>query len=425
MFRSHRIALNPNNKQLTYFNRASGSARFAYNWALAEWQRQYANGEKPDEIKLRRQLNAIKRQEFPWMTEVSKVVVQQSIKNLGVAYKNFFNDLAKFKHGEIKKNCIRKPKFKKRGLHDSFRADNGPRKVGVDAIQIQGSRIKLPKIGWIRMFECLRFNGQVKSATVSKSGGRWFVSISVEIKDLPPKSENQATGGVDLGCDRLAAKSTGEIVVGPKPHKALLSRLRMLSKSLSRKQKGSSHWREAKRRLGLLHYRIGNIRRDSLHKLTTELVYEFGWIGIEDLNVRGMSANRNLARSILDMGFYEFRRQLEYKAPSAGSHVVIANRWFASSKTCSLCGWKNADLKLRHRTWVCSSCGVKHDRDINAASNLEKVARKAYDEYNLNNPLLQALQEGKKSVERLGSGYGCKAVTKPTSMKRGLNIKAT
>lgn len=211
MIRCHRIALDPNNKQATFFARACGSARFAYNWALAEWKRQYEDGGKPNEAALRRQLNQVKKQEFPWMSEVGKVAVQQAIKDLGTAYKNFFEDFAKYKRGEIKRKAVRRPKFKKKGIRDSFRADNGPAEKGVDAVRVQGRKVKLPKIGWIRMFEPLRFQGQVKSATVSKTGGRWFMSLAVETKDIPALSENQAAVGIDLGVSSLAALSTGDI----------------------------------------------------------------------------------------------------------------------------------------------------------------------------------------------------------------------
>lgn len=412
MIRCHRIALDPNNKQTTFFARACGSARFAYNWSLAEWKRQYANGGKPNEAALRRQLNAIKKQDFPWMSDVGKVAVQQAVKDLGTAYKNFFEDLAKYKRGEIKRKVIRRPKFKKKSVRDSFRADNGPTEKGVDAVQVQDRRVKLPKVGWIRMLEPLRFQGQVKSATVSKTGGRWFVSLAVETKDIPTKSENQAAVGVDLGVSSLATLSTGEVVPGPKPHKALLARLQRLGRSLSRKKKGSGKWQEAKRRIGRLCARIGAVRTDALHKLTTEVAGRFDLIGIEDLNVKGMAANRHLARSILDMGFFEFRRQLEYKAAMRGGRVVVADRWFASSKTCSACGWKNEELKLSDRSWTCLVCCKVHDRDVNAAKNLENYARTASSAGS------EARGEGR-------SGRGRKAAVKLPPVKREPNVKAS
>jgi len=185
-----------------------------------------------------------------------------------------------------------------------------------------------------------------------------------------PQAENQGVVGVDLGVSALATLSTGEVIPGPKAHTALLDRLRRLSRSLSRKQKGSANRKKARARLAELHARIANIRADAMHKLTTDLTRRFHTIGIEDLNVRGMAKNRHLARSIMDMSFFEFRRQLEYKAAMRGGQVVVADRFFASSKTCSACGHKLDDLPLSVREWACPDCGSIHDRDVNAARNL-------------------------------------------------------
>ena len=362
MIIAHKIALDPNNAQATYFARAAGTARFAYNWALAEWQRQYAAWKqdnslpKPSQAALRRQLNAIKREQFPWMLEVTKNAPQMAIIQLGEAFKNFFAGRAKY------------PKFRKKGVHDRFTLTN-------DQFSIDGSCIRIPHLGWVRMRESLRFAGKIMSATISRVADRWFVSITVDTED-PPKSraENQGAVGVDLGVAALATLSTGETITGPKPHKALLDRLRRLSRSLSRKQKGSSNRRKAKAKLARLHARIANIRSDALHKLTTEITRRFHTIGIEDLNVRGMAKNRHLARSIADMGFFEFRRQLEYKATMRGGVVAVADRWFASSKTCSACGSVQEAMPLSVRQWICPDCGTRHDRDLNAAINLKNMA---------------------------------------------------
>lgn len=214
------------------------------------------------------------------------------------------------------------------------------------------------------------------SATVSRVADRWFVSLTVETQDDPrlPKAENQGAVGVDLGVKVLATLSTGEMIPGPKAHKALLSRLQRLSRSLSRKKKGSCNRKKAKAKLARLHARISAIRGDALHKLTTNLTSRFHTIGIEDLNVRGMVRNRRLSRAVADMGFFEFRRQLEYKAEMRGSQVVVADRWYASSKTCSCCSYKLQELALSQRAWICPGCGTPHDRDVNAAINLKNMA---------------------------------------------------
>ena len=368
MLISHRIALDPNDKQATCFAKACGTARFAYNWALGEWQRQYEAHKadtslpRPSEAALRRQLNDIKAAQFPWMREITKNAPQQAIKNLGAAFKRFFTGDGKY------------PRFKKKGQHDSFRADNGTDKNHPHAVEVKGQKIKLPVLGWVRMREPLRFNGNVKSAVVSRTADRWFVSLTVEMEHITPVRENQAAGGVDLGVSSLATMSDGSAVIGPKALRSNLARLKRLSRALSRKVKGSANRRKTKARIACLHARIGDIRKDALHKLTTGLVERFTVIGIEDLNVRGMMANARLARSIADMGFHEFRRQLEYKAVMRGSRIVVAGRWHPSSKTCSACGVVVEALPLSVREWECAACGVHHDRDVNAAKNLMKIA---------------------------------------------------
>ena len=396
MLIAHRIALDPNNAQATYLARAAGTARFAYNWALAEWKRQYETWKrdnslpKPSQAALRRQLNAIKREQFPWMLEVTKNAPQMAIIQLGQAFQNFFAGRARY------------PQFRKKGVHDRFTLTN-------DQFDIEGSRIRIPNLGWVRMRETLRFAGMIMSATVSRVADRWFVSITVDTPDSSHlakadgrPAENQGAAGVDLGVSALATLSTGETILGPKPHKALLDRLRRLSRSLSRKVKGSANRRKAKARLAKLHARIAAIRSDALHKLTTDITRRFHTVGIENLNVQGMVKNRHLARSIADMGFFEFRRQLEYKAAMRGGQVVVADRFYASSKTCSSCGHKLADLPLAVRQWACPACAAIHDRDVNAAINLKNMA----------------VSSTVSACGEEGSGSGRETRVKPASVKQ-------
>ena len=357
MLIAHKIALDPTNKQRTYFARGCGAARFAYNWALAEWRRQYKAGEKPSDVSLRRQLNAMKREQYPWMFDVSKCAVQEAIIDLGAAYRGFFEKRGKY------------PRFKKKGVYDSFCAANE-----TGTFRTDGKRVKLPVVGWVRMRETVRFEGVLKRATVSREADRWFVSLTVDAPEVAASLPPQEAVGVDLGVTTLATLSQGEPIPGPKAHTALLKRLRRTSRRLSDKQRGSKNRAKAKRRLARLHARIANIRKDAAHKATTKLAKTFRRIGAEDLNVRGMTRNRRLARSIMDGGFFEFRRQLEYKARRYGSVVVVADRWFASSKTCSCCGSVEAELDLSQRRFRCSVCGFEADRDWNAAKNLEKLA---------------------------------------------------
>lgn len=358
----HKIELRPNNKQQNYFLRACGVARFAYNWALAEWKRQYEEGGKPTESSLRRNLNSIKRTEFPWMLDVTKSAPQQAIKNLGNAFTRFFQKTANY------------PQFKKKGRSCSFRADNGPRKKGLHSVPVDNKRIKLPVIGWVRMCERIRFSGTIQSVTISKRAGKWFASICIDTNHLPHKRKGTGTTGIDLGIKNLATMSDGKTLPGPKSHTALLERLKRLSRSLSRKKKGSANWTKAKAKLAKLHYRIACIRQDATHKATTEIVLSNETIGIEDLNVRGMLSNRFLARSLSDQSFFEFRRQLEYKSMWYGSKVVVADQYFPSTKQCSKCGELNHAINLATRVWTCPECGERHDRDVNAAINLKNLA---------------------------------------------------
>jgi len=389
---SHRIELKPNRLQEVMFRQCVGASRFAYNWALGEWKRQYEAGEKPNEAALRRQFNAIKPIEFPWILDLPKSVPQQAIKNVGRAHQNFFQGRAKY------------PRFKKRGQHDSARLDNGPGTFAFDR-----KRVKLPKIGWVRMSEQLRFDGKPLSATLSREADRWFLSIPVEV-DIPEAvHQSQETVGVDLGVSTAATLSTGEKIDGPKPLKRGLKRLRRAARWHSRKQKGSNNRRKSAMRLARIHARIANIRKDWIHKTTTSLTERFSVIGIEDLNVRGMMANHCLARAIGDIGFSEFRRQLEYKAKLSGGKVVIVDRWFPSSKTCSHCGVVAEAMPLSVRDWTCANCDTQHDRDVNAALNLQRVA------------LATGSWPGSNACGEESSGHRRKTVTKLASVKQEIN----
>ena len=362
MLLAHKLELKPNNKQATYFKKACGVARFSYNWALASWKEQYKNGEKPTEVSLRKLLNARKVEEFPWMQEVTKNAPQQAIKNLGSAFNRFFKGKAKY------------PKFKKKGkVRDSFRADNGPAQKGSDAVRIIGKKIQIPCLGWVKMTENLRFKGQIKSLTISRIADKWFATIAVEMKSIAYCRKNHASVGIDLGIKALATLSDGKVITGAKSHTLLLKRLKRQSRKLSAKKKQSMNAFRHAQKLAKTHARIANIRRDYLHKATTDIVLNNSKIGIENLNVKGMSANRKLARHILDQSFYEFRRQLEYKSVLYGSQIFVADRFFPSSKLCHSCGCVYDDLKLSERTWTCVDCNETHDRDLNAALNLQRL----------------------------------------------------
>lgn len=363
MLFAHKIRLDPTNKQRTFFAQCVGTARFAYNWALTEWQQQYQASERPNEMALRQLLNGIKGQEFPWMLDVPKTVPQQAIKNLGTAFHRFFAKLGAY------------PKRKKKFRHDSARLDNGPVKKGADAVQVNCKKIRIPKLGWVRMTEAVRFAGQIKSCTLSRTADDWFVSLMIDTAPpVPTRKPKGATVGVDLGVKALATLSTGETIEGPKAHKKASARLKRLDRVMARRKKGSANRQKAAATRAKAHQHVANIRTDFIHKLTTDLSRRFETIVVEDLHVSGMVKNHHLARAISDMGFYEFRRQLTYKVEREGGQLCIAPRFYPSSKTCSQCGHVLEELPLSVRDWPCPSCGVWHDRDQNAALNLKSLA---------------------------------------------------
>jgi len=363
MIRAHKIRLYPNDKQATYFAKACGTARFAYNWALNEWKLAHEAGENVSEAELRKRLNAVKHAEYPWMSEVTKCAPQLAIKNgLHNAIRNYYAKRAGF------------PKFRKKGVRDSFSLSN-------EQFALEGQAIRIPLLGWVRMAEALRFDGKIVGAAISRRADHWFVAVQVEVAE--PMSaharENQASG-VDLGIRALATLSDGTVIPGAKAGRACEKKLRRLNQELSRRQgakKGeekSKNFRKTQKKLNRLYARMANVRSDQTHKLTSMLTQNYGLIGIEDLNVRGMMSNHRLARSVADMSFFEFRRQLEYKAAAANGRVIVADQWFPSSKMCHICGTKVEDLDLSVREWVCGQCGARHDRDLNASINLRNYA---------------------------------------------------
>ena len=381
--RGHIIELKPNNTQATHFKKACGVARFAYNWALSEWKKQYEQDKnyrddclakgiqidenrlnKPSQGKLRKQLNAIKREQFPFMLEVTKCSPQFAIMQLGDAFKRFFKGESKY------------PQFRKKGVNDRFSLSNDQFKL---KSKNNKPHIQIPNLGLIRMRENLRFDGKILSAKFFTKGSKWFVSIAVELDEInKPLNKTGKSVGLDLGITDLATLSDGTKIKAPKPLKNKLKKLQRLSKSLSRKQKGSKNREKAKTKLSRLHYKIACIRKDYLHKLTTNIVKQFDMICIENLNVKGMVKNRKLSRAISDLGFYEFKRQLIYKANQWGKMVKEVDRFYPSSKTCSNCGFimakENLTLAVRH--WICPSCHANHDRDINASINILNQADK-------------------------------------------------
>ena len=273
MIKAHKIRLHPTPEQAVYCAKAAGSARFVWNWALAEWNRRYEAGEKPTALKLKKQFNESRREQFPWTWEVTKNASDQPFLDLGKAFTAFFEGKA------------RRPKFKsKKRSKPSFYLAN-------DQLELGDHRIWVPKLGWVNMAENLRFKGHVTGARITKTADWWFVSIQVEIPDAVPVKRAAAVG-IDVGVSRLATLSTGEGVENQAFLKTALKKLRQANKRLHRRKPGSVNREKARRQVALLHYRITCLRDDVLHKLTTRLANCYGMIGIEDLNLKGLLKNR-------------------------------------------------------------------------------------------------------------------------------------
>ena len=379
---THRIKLDATVEQIAYFKQAAGTARFTWNWALAEWNRQFALGQKPNAMALKKQFNAIKYQEFPWLTQMHRDSHAQPFAFLAKAWRKFFTEV-----GENKRAF--EPRFKRKDRSiDSFHIAN-------DKFRLNEDEVVLPKVGKVKLCEKLRFSGKILGATVSRTANRWFIAIQVTVIDTQAylKRTNHHVVGVDLGITAAATLSTGEKISSPKPLRIKLRRLKIRQRRLSRKitaakknagivgkiPKGSrlplsNNRRKSAEKVACLHADITHLRKDFTHKLTTRLCRENQAIVIENLNVKGMLANEKLARSVSDVGFGEIRRQLEYKALRYRADLIIADRWYPSSRLCSTCGQKNDKLMLQDRVWTCTRCGITHDRDINAALNLKGLA---------------------------------------------------
>ena len=360
MLKTHKIALDPNNVQATQFAQHCGYARVAYNHVLADFKEGLDNGEWRSHIDLNKRFNSVKHEQYEWCHGLNQRAAHNAI------YYNFQDAIKRWRSGQNKF-----PSFKKRAKGQSFQAD-----AGRGTTIVEGQRIKLPKIGWVRMFQTLRYLGTIIKVVISKHGHRWFASIVVDTPINPPIPDPHGKPiiGVDVGIKHLAVTSEGDYFENPKALKRHERKLKRLQRQLSRRQKGSRNWRKTKAKLVKLHYRITCIRQDAHHKATTSIVNGASRIGIESLNVAGMLKNHRLAKALSDTSLSSFLSMLKYKAERIDVKIVEADTFYASSKTCSACGAKDKDLSLSDRTYHCSDCGHTQDRDLNAAINLRTVA---------------------------------------------------
>ena len=342
-----------------------GASRYAYNFALEKKKDAFDKKERiPNNIELHREINKLKGTDvLPWGYEVSKAAFQEGLRDCDKAFSNFFTRCKKKVKG--KKGF---PKFKsKRNDKQSFKL-TGTIKL------LDGGYIQLPRVGKLKLTEkdYIPSNVRILSVTISKHAGKWFVSVQVEEPDSEPVEALNDVVGVDLGIKALATCSNGTTFENPKALRKNLKKLKRKQRQLSRKVKKSKNYEKAKKKLAKLHYRISCIRKDTLHKVTTKIISENQVIVLEDLKVSNMMKNHKLAQAIADVGLFEFRRQIEYKAKWNKRKVVFVDTFFPSSKQCSCCKNVKPDLTLKDRVYKCDACGLEIDRDLNASLNLKQ-----------------------------------------------------
>ena len=367
MIKTHKIALSVNNRQATLLSRHCGFARVAYNYAH---QFMCDHLDETEEIlrgaALKRAFNKVKYDEYKWCKELSQNAGKNAIHDLDTGIEKWLDD----------KLSNRKPKKRKRSHGQSYRADNGPGTVCVDK-----RRVKLPKVGWLTMREALRFDGSIRTATITKEAGRWFVCLSVKVADsLPPKRKIGSIIGIDVGVKTLAVTSDGDFIENPKPLVTHQKKLRKVDKAIARSRNMHGKNKRSNRRdrkyaqRQKLHARIRNIRDDLQHKTTSAIVEakHVRKVVVETLQIKGMLKNRKLSKAIADASMSKFISKLKYKCDWSGIEFEQADMFFPSTKTCSSCGNRKAHIGLDIRTYTCYACGLVMDRDLNAAINLKQ-----------------------------------------------------
>lgn len=355
----YKYRIYPDKEQENLISRTLGSCRFVFNHFLIIRRDEWATNHKSVTYnQTSAMLTDLKRyEEYSWLKEVDSMALQESLKNLDTAYQNFF------------KHQSRYPRFKSKHCHrQSYRTRNQS-----NGIRFVGGKLKLPKIGLVKIKQHRTFEGRILNATVSRTAsGKYFISLCVELgKETLLKTNDGGEIGIDVGLKEFYTDSNGNIVANPRVLKKLSKKLAREQRRLSHKMPKSRNREKARIRVAKVYERITNIRKDFLHKLSTQLVRENQTIAVEDLQVKNMLKNHRLAKAISDVSWSEFFRQLEYKAKLYGSEVLKVPTFYPSSQTCHVCGYQNAGIKdLSVREWTCPKCGTVHDRDINAARNI-------------------------------------------------------
>lgn len=362
MLKSYKYQLRPTAAQKTFFNKSFGCARLVYNWGLALKKETYAKDKTSlSYVDIAKRLTLLKKEEqYSFLNEVSSECLQQSLRNMDIAFQRFFRHKSDF------------PKFKSK--HKSRNSYKAILSVQVDLLT---NRVKLPKIGWVKFYANQTFVGKVNSVTVSKScTGKYYVSVLVENgESLPAKQavESSGTVGIDLGLTDFAVTSDGVKIPNPRFYKEFDERIKRLCRIHSRRKKGSNRRKRIQHKINKLHERKSNLINNFLYHVTKHLYSDNQTVVIEDLAVKNMMQNHKLSRTIGEVCWGRFISILKYKADWLGKNVIVIGRFEPSSKTCSCCGYKHDALKLSDRHWECPCCGVRHDRDFNAAVNIKRI----------------------------------------------------
>ncbi len=333
--------------------REFGAARYAYNWALRLRSDSFRAGVRLNDLKTSAAWTK-ERRSLPWALETSCVPPQQALRHLQTAFVNFFDKRLGY------------PSFKKKTQKQSAEYTRSAFQYDPTTRTLSFAKLGAVKVCWSRAFV-----SEPTTVTITKSpSGRYHVTLCLDEPEPQPLPKTGKSIGIDLGLHRLATLSNGERISNPRHQGHRLCELAHAQRDLARRKKGSGRRNRARLKVARIQEKIADTRADHLHKLTLDLVRRFDFLAIEDLHVRGMMQMHSLARSISDVSFGMFRSMLEYKAKWYGKQVVVIDRFYPSSKTCSGCGWMNPQMTLSTRNWACNDCGVKHDRDENAAKNI-------------------------------------------------------